>query len=114
MVFTTTRNASRGKQPTEKPERDKKRDDKPDAARREHEKARAALARCRARQSRCGRALAELQSDSRPRGCVVTTRAERLKDAERRVGRRRRRLRQGKQSAATRRRLVKEAKAQLR
>ncbi len=84
MVFTTTRKTSRASEkPAEEPERDKRRDDKPDAARREREKARAALAAAERAKADADAALTELQSDLATARLRRDDARRRLQDAER-------------------------------
>jgi hypothetical protein len=110
MVFTATR-----KTPArEEPQRDDKRDEKRDAARREREKARAALATAERAKAGADAALTELQSDVATARLRRDDARRRLKDAEDALAAAEDAYDKGKQASRDAAAVVKEAKAQLR
>jgi hypothetical protein len=118
MVFTQTRKPASRKKPAEEPQRedtlDDKRDDKRDAARREREKARAALTAAERAKADADAALTELQSDLATARLRRDDARRRLQDAERALTAAEDAYEKGKQASRDAAAVVKEAKAQLR
>ena len=115
MVFTATRKTTTAREkPAEEPERDDKRDDKRDAARREREKARAALAAAERAKADADAALTELQSDLATARLRRDDARRRLQDAEGALTAAEDAYDKGKQASRDAAAVVKEAKAQLR
>lgn len=118
MVFTSTRKkAAARKEPAEEPAaepRDEKRDGKRDAARREREKARAALAAAERAKADADAALTELQSDLATARLRRDDARRRLKDAEDALAAAEDAYDKGKQASRDAGAVVKEAKAALR
>ena len=118
MVFTQTRKPASRKKPAEEPQRedtlDDKRDDKRDAARREREKARAALTAAERAKADADAALTELQSDLATARLRRDDARRRLQDAERALTAAQDAYEKGKQASRDAAAVVKEAKAQLR
>jgi len=118
MVFTQTRKPASRKKPAEEPQRedtlDDKRDDKRDAARREREKARAALTAAERAKADADAALTELQSDLATARLRRDDARRRLQDAERALTAAEDAYDKGKQASRDAAAVVKEAKAQLR
>jgi hypothetical protein len=118
MVFTPTRKSPPAREkpaeePVEEP-RDDKRDDKRDAARREREKARAALAAAERAKADADAALTELQSDLATARLRHDDARRRLQDAEDALTAAEDAYGKGKQAGRDAAAMVKEAKAQLR
>jgi hypothetical protein len=118
MVFTPTRKSPPAREkpaeePVEEP-RDDKRDDKRDAARREREKARAALAAAERAKADADAALTELQSDLATARLRRDDARRRLQDAEEALTAAEDAYDKGKQAGRDAAAVVKEAKAQLR
>ena len=118
MVFTPTRKSPPAREkpaeePVEEP-RDDKRDDKRDAARREREKARAALAAAERAKADADAALTELQSDLATARLRRDDARRRLQDAEDALTAAEDAYDKGKQAGRDAAAVVKEAKAQLR
>jgi hypothetical protein len=114
MVFTATRKTAAREEPAEEPQRDDKRDEKRDAARREREKARAALAAAERAKAGADAALTELQSDVATARLRRDDARRRLKDAEDALAAAEDAYDKGKQASRDAAAVVKEAKAQLR
>jgi hypothetical protein len=114
MVFTATRKTTGRKEPAKEPQPDGKRDDKRDAARREREKARAALAAAERAKADADAALTELQSDLATARLRRDDARRRLQDAERALTAAEDAYDKGKQASRDAAAVVKEAKAQLR
>jgi hypothetical protein len=118
MVFTPTRKSPPAREkPAEEPveeSRDDKRDDKRDAARREREKARAALAAAERAKADADAALTELQSDLATARLRHDDARRRLQDAEDALTAAEDAYGKGKQAGRDAAAMVKEAKAQLR
>lgn len=118
MVFTSTRKkAAARKEPVEGPAaepRDEKRDGKRDAAKREREKARAALAAAERAKADADAALTELQSDLATARLRRDDARRRLKDAEDALAAAEDAYDKGKLASRDAGAVVKEAKAALR
>jgi hypothetical protein len=113
MVFTTTRKKVTAREkPFEEPA-EETRDDKRDAARREREKARAALAAAERAKADADAALTELQSDLATARLRRDDARRRLKDAEDALAAAEDAYDKGKQASRDAAALVKEAKAAL-
>jgi hypothetical protein len=114
MVFTQTRKPTSRKKPAEETQREDKLDDKRDAARREREKARAALTAAERAKADADAALTELQSDLATARLRRDDARRRLQDAERALTAAEDAYDKGKQASRDAAAVVKEAKAQLR
>jgi hypothetical protein len=115
MVFTATRKKPTAREkPVEEPQRDDKRDEKGDAARREREKARAALAAAERAKADADAALTELQSDLATARMRRDDARRRLHNAEDALAAAEDAYDKGKQASRDAAAVVKEAKAQLR
>ena len=115
MVFTPTRKTTNAREkPVEEPQPDDKRDNKRDAARREREKARAALAAAERVKVDADAALTGLQSDLAAARLRRDDARRRLQDAEDALSAAEDAYDKGKQASRDAAAVVKEAKAQLR
>jgi hypothetical protein len=113
MVFTTTRKTAKREKPAEEPV-EEPRDDKRDAARRQREKARAALAAAERAKADADAALTELQSDLATARLRRDDARRRLQDAEDALTAAEDAYDKGKQAGRDAAAVVKEAKAQVR